>query len=254
MSATRKLLLLPGDGIGPEVMREARRIIDWLERKRGIVFELEEDVVGGASIDTRGTPLAESTLALAKAADAVLFGAVGGPRVGQARLRQAPRNRHPRPAPRTRPVRQPAPCHCLRPAGLRQHAEARNRAGPRHHDRPREHRRHLFRRAPRHHHAAGRPAPRHQHGGLHHRRNRARRPRRVRSRPQAAKPCRQRRKIQCHGERPALAPGHYFVAQHGIQGCGADPRAGRQLRHAARARAETVRRDRHRQPVRRHPE
>jgi 3-isopropylmalate dehydrogenase len=73
MTTPRKLLLLPGDGIGPEVMREARRIIDWLERKRGLAFEVEEDLVGGASIDTRGTPLADSTLALAKQADAVLF-------------------------------------------------------------------------------------------------------------------------------------------------------------------------------------
>jgi 3-isopropylmalate dehydrogenase len=75
----RKILILAGDGIGPEVMREAKRLIDWLERKRGIPFELEEDLVGGAAIEARGTPLAESTVALAKAADAVLFGAVGGP-------------------------------------------------------------------------------------------------------------------------------------------------------------------------------
>jgi 3-isopropylmalate dehydrogenase len=79
MPTPYKLLLLPGDGIGPEVMREARRIIDWLERKRGVAFEMEEDLVGGASIDARATPLADSTLALAKQADAVLFGAVGGP-------------------------------------------------------------------------------------------------------------------------------------------------------------------------------
>jgi 3-isopropylmalate dehydrogenase len=79
MSETKKLLLLAGDGIGPEVMREARRIIDWLERKRGLSFEIEEDLVGGAAIDARGTPLAETTLALARSADAVLFGAVGGP-------------------------------------------------------------------------------------------------------------------------------------------------------------------------------
>jgi 3-isopropylmalate dehydrogenase len=75
----RQILILPGDGIGPEVMREARRVLDWLERRRGLQFELEEDLVGGAAIDARGTPLADSTLALAKAADAVLFGAVGGP-------------------------------------------------------------------------------------------------------------------------------------------------------------------------------
>ena len=77
--AIRKILILPGDGIGPEVMREARRVLDWLERRRGLQFELEEDLVGGAAIDARGTPLGESTLALAKSADAVLFGAVGGP-------------------------------------------------------------------------------------------------------------------------------------------------------------------------------
>jgi 3-isopropylmalate dehydrogenase len=76
---TRKLLILPGDGIGPEVTREARRVLDWLDRRRGIRFELEEDLVGGASIDARGMPLADTTVELAKAADAVLFGAVGGP-------------------------------------------------------------------------------------------------------------------------------------------------------------------------------
>ena len=75
----KKLLILPGDGIGPEVMREARRVIDWLERRRGLRFEIEEDLVGGAAIDARGTPLAQSTIELARAADAVLFGAVGGP-------------------------------------------------------------------------------------------------------------------------------------------------------------------------------
>jgi 3-isopropylmalate dehydrogenase len=77
--ATKKLLILPGDGIGPEVMREVRRVIEWLARRRGINFEIEEDLVGGAAIEARGTPLAESTVALAKEADAVLFGAVGGP-------------------------------------------------------------------------------------------------------------------------------------------------------------------------------
>lgn len=79
MSQTHKLLILPGDGIGPEVMREARRVIDWLERRRGLRFELEEDLVGGAAIKARGNPLSDATLALARAADAVLFGAVGGP-------------------------------------------------------------------------------------------------------------------------------------------------------------------------------
>ena len=49
MPATLKILILPGDGIGPEVMREARRVLDWLERRRGLQIELEEDLVGGAA-------------------------------------------------------------------------------------------------------------------------------------------------------------------------------------------------------------
>lgn len=80
MPANKKLLVLPGDGIGPEVVRETYRIIEWLEKRRGITFDIEEDLVGGASIDARGTPISEATLAKAKAADAVLFGAVGGPK------------------------------------------------------------------------------------------------------------------------------------------------------------------------------
>ena len=77
--ANKKLLLLPGDGIGPEVMRETRRVIDWMDRRRIASFDLEEDLVGGAALDRHGVPLAERTLAAAAAADAVLFGAVGGP-------------------------------------------------------------------------------------------------------------------------------------------------------------------------------
>ncbi len=79
MAANKKLLLLPGDGIGPEVMRETRRVIDWMDRRRIVSFDLDEDLVGGAALDRHGVPLAERTLAAAAAADAVLFGAVGGP-------------------------------------------------------------------------------------------------------------------------------------------------------------------------------
>jgi len=80
MPANKKLLVLPGDGIGPEVMGEVRRVIDWMDRRRSVSFDLEEDLVGGASIDARGTPISEATVGRAKAADAVLFGAVGGPK------------------------------------------------------------------------------------------------------------------------------------------------------------------------------
>ena len=74
------VLLLPGDGIGPEVFREVRRVMDWFDRAHGVSFELEEDLVGGAAFDKHGVPLADETLEKALASDAVLFGAVGGPK------------------------------------------------------------------------------------------------------------------------------------------------------------------------------
>lgn len=80
MASNKKLLILPGDGIGPEVMREVRRIIDWFDRRRAVRFELDEALVGGAAIDALGTPIAPETVEKAKAADAVLFGSVGGPK------------------------------------------------------------------------------------------------------------------------------------------------------------------------------
>ena len=80
MAANRKLLILAGDGIGPEVMRQVRRIIDWLGTRRGAGFEVEEGLVGGAAYDATGTPLSDETLEAALASDAILFGAVGGPK------------------------------------------------------------------------------------------------------------------------------------------------------------------------------
>ena len=78
--ATHKLLLLPGDGIGTEVMGEVKRLIDWLN-KRGIArFETETGLVGGASYDADKVSITDATMALAQAADAVIFGAVGGPK------------------------------------------------------------------------------------------------------------------------------------------------------------------------------
>ena len=80
MADTKSLLILPGDGVGPEVMREVRRMIAWMERRRGLRFEITEDLVGGASIDQRGTPITDDTIARAMEADAILFGSVGGPK------------------------------------------------------------------------------------------------------------------------------------------------------------------------------
>ena len=80
MGSGKTLLILAGDGIGPEVMAEVRRLIEWLERKRGFGLQVIEGLVGGAAIDAHGVPIDEATMADAMAADAVLLGAVGGPK------------------------------------------------------------------------------------------------------------------------------------------------------------------------------
>jgi 3-isopropylmalate dehydrogenase len=80
MPANKKLLILPGDGIGPEVVREVRRVIDWMGRRRMVSFDISDDLVGGAAIDARGTPITDETIEKAKDADAILFGSVGGPK------------------------------------------------------------------------------------------------------------------------------------------------------------------------------
>ena len=78
--STYSLLILPGDGIGPEVMAEVRRVIDWYGANTDLKFEVTEDLVGGAAYDKHGTPLHDDTMAKAQEVDAVLLGAVGGPK------------------------------------------------------------------------------------------------------------------------------------------------------------------------------
>ena len=80
MARNKKLLLLPGDGIGPEVMGEVRRVIEWFDKRDALSFDIEEGLAGGASYDQHGTPLTDETMALALDCDATLFGAVGGPK------------------------------------------------------------------------------------------------------------------------------------------------------------------------------
>jgi 3-isopropylmalate dehydrogenase len=80
MMSNASLLILPGDGIGPEVMTEVRKIIDWYGAKRDLTFDVSEDLVGGAAYDKHGTPLHDDTMAKAQEVDAVLLGAVGGPK------------------------------------------------------------------------------------------------------------------------------------------------------------------------------
>lgn len=77
---TYNFLILPGDGIGLEVMEPVKALIKLLKDKKGARFEVSEDVVGGTAYDKHGTSLADSTLAAAKAADVVMLGAVGGPK------------------------------------------------------------------------------------------------------------------------------------------------------------------------------
>jgi 3-isopropylmalate dehydrogenase len=76
---THKLLLLPGDGIGPEVMAEVQRLIAWMNQHGLGHFETEQGLVGGACYDVHKVSITDETMAKAKAADAVIFGAVGGP-------------------------------------------------------------------------------------------------------------------------------------------------------------------------------
>src|SRR5580700_10770908 len=78
--SNRKILVLPGDGIGPEIMREVMRIIEFFDRRRIASFEVGEGLVGGAAYEASGVPLTDATLAEALASDAVLFGSVGGPK------------------------------------------------------------------------------------------------------------------------------------------------------------------------------
>ena len=80
MAANKKLLMLPGDGIGPEVMGQVKRVIDWMDKARHVSFDIAEGLVGGASYDEHGEALTDKTMADAMNVDAVLLGAVGGPK------------------------------------------------------------------------------------------------------------------------------------------------------------------------------
>jgi 3-isopropylmalate dehydrogenase len=76
----RKLLLLPGDGIGPEVMREVKKIIEWFNKNKSLDFKIEEDLVGGASYDKYKNPITDEVFYKALESEAVILGAVGGPK------------------------------------------------------------------------------------------------------------------------------------------------------------------------------
>ena len=76
----RKFLLLPGDGIGPEVVGEVKKIINWFNKNKSLDFEIDEDLAGGASYDKHGTPITDEVFYKALECEAVILGAVGGPK------------------------------------------------------------------------------------------------------------------------------------------------------------------------------
>ena len=79
-SKSRKILLLPGDGIGPEVVGEVKKIILWFNKNKSLDFEIEEDLAGGVSYDKHGTPITDEVFYKALESEAVILGAVGGPK------------------------------------------------------------------------------------------------------------------------------------------------------------------------------
>ncbi len=182
---THNLLLLAGDGIGPEVMAEVKRLIAWMNAHGMGTFEYEEGLVGGCAYDAHGKAIDEATMAKAMACDAVIFGAVGGPKwdkvpydvrpeAGLLRLRKDLA---------LFANLRPAICYPALADASSLKRERGRRARHRHH--PRAHRRRLFRRAQDHHRSRQRPEARRRHPGLRHLRDRAHLPRRLRACAQA---------------------------------------------------------------------
>ena len=79
MASNKTLLMLPGDGIGPEVSDEVRKVIDWMDHRRAVSFDIKDGLVGGAAYDAHKVAVTDETMQDAMDSDAVLFGAVGGP-------------------------------------------------------------------------------------------------------------------------------------------------------------------------------
>ena len=76
----RKILLLPGDGIGPEVIAEVKKIINWFNDKKSLDFEIDQELVGGCSYDKHGTPITDEVFYKALESEVIMLGAVGGPK------------------------------------------------------------------------------------------------------------------------------------------------------------------------------
>jgi len=76
----RKILLLPGDGVGPEVVNEVKKVIQWLNSKKSLDFKIDEDLIGGASIEKRKSPITDEVFYKAMESEFIIFGACGGPK------------------------------------------------------------------------------------------------------------------------------------------------------------------------------
>ena len=90
LSVQAKIILLPGDGIGPEIVAEAKRVLETMAVRFGHQFQFETHMMGGCAIDACGSPLPDETLSACKGADAVLLGAVGGPKWDDPRAKTRP--------------------------------------------------------------------------------------------------------------------------------------------------------------------
>ena len=90
----RKILLLPGDGIGPEVMAEVEKIIKWFNSKKSLDFEIDKDLVGGAAYDKHGSPITDEAFYKAQESAAVILGAVGGPKWDNLDFSKKPERAH----------------------------------------------------------------------------------------------------------------------------------------------------------------
>ena len=76
--SNKKIMILPGDGVGPEVVDETKKILEWFAKHKSLNFDIQQGLVGGASFDKYGMPLTDETLTDAMDCDAILFGSVGG--------------------------------------------------------------------------------------------------------------------------------------------------------------------------------
>ena len=245
------LVAIPGDGVGPDVVAAAKRVLAAAGARFGFGVDWTDLVVGGAGIDAYGVAIRDEDLAACAASDAILLGAVGGPKwddptsVGPSR---AGALRHAR---RPGPLRQPAPGQ--RPPGPRAGlaAPARAARGRRHADRPRADRRPLLRLAHGGHRGARRPI-RQRHPAVLGGRGRPRRPPRLRPGARPPEAADQRRQGERPGDVAPVADGRPRD-RPGVPGRRPRRPARRRLRDADRAGAGVLRRPRDREPLRRHP-